>query len=333
MGVDGKFHVIAQAMLPSRGVSRGTVEDLAEATSSVSKVLEKLRSKVDRRFDALYVNICGANIQGERSKGMVPLSLRGREVTSTDIEKCINVASTISLPMDREIIHKIVHNYFVDAQSPIKNPLGLSASRLEAEVYLITAQVSQIENIYKCVNNAGYDISELVFSGIADGVSILEPAELEEGAILVDVGASLSVITVFYQGTLYDMGVVPVGAHDLRGDLKESKEVNDILLVITLKANELLKRGGKITSITLTGGAAFTDLFAELLEERLMYPIRIGVAKDIMGDISSIEGIKTVTSIGLAKYGYEQLKKRDAKTKNIFAWAMAKVTDILNNYF
>lgn len=329
----GSFSVLSQTTLPSRGVSRGTVEDLAEATGSVSKVLEKVKDKIKKRPDNIYVNISGPTVTGERSRGMIPLSLRGREITQKDMDRCINVASTIRLPVDREIIHRITHSFSVDGQAPIKNPLGLSASRLEGEAYVITANVNQIENIYKCVNNAGYDIAGLVFSGIADGISTLDPVELEEGAILIDVGASLTNVNIFFHGVLYDLAVISVGANDLKGDLKTSQELNDILLCINIKANELLKRGGKISSVTLTGGAAFADLFAEIIEERLMYKIKIGVAKDITGDISSAESVKAVTAIGLAKYGCTIYRESVLRQKGLFNSLSTKVVDILNNYF
>ncbi len=226
---DGMFRICAQVSYPSRGIYRGALTDLNEATDSVSKAMAKLKEKIGSRPVNIYVNINGETLCAEKSKGMIPLSTRGREVTRGDIDRCINVASTIQLPFDRDIIHKIVHSFSIDDQPSIKNPLGLYASRLACEMYVITANINHIQNIRKCVNDAGYDVKGIVFTGIADGMGILTEAEKEEGAILLDIGSSLTVIAMFYGGVLSDMAVLPLGMQDFKGDLKDSPEFNGLI--------------------------------------------------------------------------------------------------------
>ena len=330
---DGKLKFVTQANLPSKGVSRGVVEDLSEAVSTVTKVLDKLKEKAGSRLEPIFVNISGATIKGERSRGMIPLALRGREVTASDMDRCAEVASTVHLPIEREVVHRIVHRFSVDGESWIKNPAGLSASRLECEVFIVTANVNHIENIYKCVSNSGYETREVVFSGIADGLSVLDHGDMDAGVILLDIGASLTVVSAFFGGSLFDLSVVPVGTNDMKGDFKESTGFGDILLAITIKANELLKVGGVINSLTLTGGAAFADMIAESLEEKMQYPIKIGSARDIIGQISSADSMKAVSAIGLVKYGYEDYIKRYARKKGFAGAVKDKIVDLFNNYF
>ena len=188
----GHSTILACESLPSKGVYRGSFTDIAEASGSIAKVLTRLGEKIGRRPDNIYANISGESIRGEKSKGMIPLSSRGREVTNLDIERCINAASTIRLTFDREVIHKIVLNFSIDDQPGIKNALGLYASRLYCEMYIITANLNHIQNIYKCVNNAGYDVKELFYSGIADGASVLEDEWKEEGVMLLNTGLRLA---------------------------------------------------------------------------------------------------------------------------------------------
>jgi len=330
---DGLFRIRSQASFPSRGVSRGALTDLNEAADSVSKALSKLKEKIGSRPGNIYVNINGETISAERSKGMIPLSTRGREVTRGDIDRCINVASTIQLPFDRDIIHKIVHSFSIDDQPSIKNPLGLYASRLACEMYVITANVNHIQNIHKCINDAGYDVRGIVFTGIADGMGILTDAEKEEGAILLDIGSSLTVVAMFYGGVLNDMAVLPLGMQDFKGDLKDDAQFNGAIDKISLIEKRFTEKIGKKVFIILTGGIAFSDVAIEVLEAKLSASIKVGIARDVKGDISSIDSMRLATTIGLLRYGEDVFRKKILHTKNLVQNISTKLVDIFNNYF
>ena len=329
----GLFKILAQVTQPSKGVSKGAITDLNAAINSVSSVLSKLRDKTSKRCENIYVNVSGQSVKGARSRGMVPLALRGREVRKADMAKCIEAASTIHLPFDREIIHKIVHRYSIDDQSWIKSPLGLYASRLSCEVYIITAGVTHIQNIYKCVNDSGYDISQLVFTGIADAAGILDKAELEDGVVLVDMGDSLTEVSMYLSGKLSELDIIPFGAKDIKGDFKDDTEFNNVISRIASRCEDFLKTPGKIRSVTLTGGLAFTDGLIEYLETKLPYPIKMGIVRDIRGDISSLDSVRLTTALGLAKYAYGIYEKKMAEVKNLPQNLSAKIVDIFNNYF
>jgi cell division ATPase FtsA len=329
----GSFEILGQISLPSKGVSKGIFTDLGEATDTVSKALSKLREKTGKRPGDIYVNISGQTVRGAKSVGMIPLSLRGREVAAPDMDRAIGAASTIHLPFDREIIHKIVHNFSIDDQSWIRNPAGLYASRLSCEVYIITGDVNHIQSVYKCVNSAGYDIKELVYTGIADGASLLDKAQKEEGAVLIDFGDTLTEATFFYGGSLAELDIFPAGSKDFGPDFRENAEFNNIVSRIAMKAQDFIRGGGRVSSVVLTGGMVFADGIIEFLEGRLAYPIRMGVVKDARGDISSIDSIRLSTAIGLAKYGYEKYLQKLTEARNPAHRLSDKVVDIFNHYF
>ena len=240
-----RSRVLAYESQPSKGVFRGSIMSLDEASNSVAKVLTKLSEKMARPSGDIYVNISGDTVVGEKSRGMIPLSSRGREVTKSDMAKCVNAAGTIRLSFDREIIHKIVLNYSIDDQPVIKNPLGLYASRLSCEMYMITAGVNHIQNIYKCVDNAGYDIKGVVYSGIADWAGLSEDGWKEEDVLLLNMGASLTEISIFSGGCLSAMSVIPVGAADIKGDLKTSAEFDNIIARVKTKCDDFSSKGQK----------------------------------------------------------------------------------------
>lgn len=330
---NGSLRILAQVTLPLNGVSKGAFTDLNEATDSVSRVIAKLCNKISMKPGDIYVGVSGTTLKGSKSNGMIPLALRGREVTKPDIDRCVNVASTIHLPFDREIIHKIIHNFWVDEQPPVKSPLGIYASRLSCEVYVITANVNHLQNIHKCVSNAGYDIKEIVFTGIADGAALLEQDEKDAGVALLDIGASLADISIFSAGALADLEIIAVGGQDIKGDFKDSVEFNELVAKINSKIQSNVSSGRNIGSIVLTGGMAFNDGIAEFLESALGRPIKMGVAKDIVGDISSLDSIKLTTALGLCKYAHQRHRIKLQEEKNVARTLSSKVVDIFNNYF
>jgi len=333
IGGDNICNVLAHASHASRGVMRGAVVDMGDAVSSVSRTLAKLKDKMGRRPENIFVTVSGHNVKGERSRGMIPLSMRGREVTKADIERCVNVASTIKLPFDREVLHRITHNFSVDDQPPVKNPAGLYASRLSCEMYIITADVNHIQNLHKCVNDAGYDVSDLVFTGIADGAALLDDSEKEAGAALLHMGKLLTDVSIFTGGVLDDMAVIPVGADDIDGAFGESITFDGLTKRIQAIMEAFSKRGGNIGSVTLTGGLAFADGIIETLEERFPYPIKMGIVKDVRGEISGIDSIRLAAAIGSVRYANGLRAKKAVEKKSLIQRVSSAVVELFNNYF
>lgn len=334
MGRPGAFRIVAETTSESKGVSRGVITDLNQTTRSISKTLGRIKDKIAvNRLDDIYVNISGENIKAEKSKGMIPLSMRGREVAKGDIDRCVNVASTIQLPFDMDIIHRVIQNFSIDDQPCIKNPLGLYASRLACEMYVLSANVSQVQNIYKCVNDAGYDVKEIIFTGIAEGSSVLSAEEKEAGAVILNIGASLTEASIFSGGILVDMRVIGMGTRDFKGELKDSPELHDVFSKVKARIDDFSNRHGAIGFIALTGGLAFSDDIIELLENRFSCPVKIGIARDIKGDISGTDSIRLAVAIGLVRYGEAKYKAKLPLAQSVVQQISTKVVDIFNNYF
>lgn len=329
----GAFRVIAQSSFPSRGIVRGDIMELGQAVDSVSRALSGISQKTGKKAANIYVNISGQAVKGIRSGGMIPISLRGREVTVSDMKRCADVAGTIHLPLNREIIHRVVRGFSVDEGPSVINPLGLYASRLNCEVYIITADVNHIQNIYKCVNDAGYDIKEIVYSGMADGAGLLDNEGREEDTLILDMGMSLTEASFFTGGLLAAMTVLAAGAGDIKSDFKSDAEFDRLITGIKLAIEDYGKAGGKVNSVIVTGGLAFTDGIAEFLEEKLARPVRMGVVKDIRGDISSLDSVRLSTALGLAKYALRYYTKKAIEEKSMVRRLSTKVVDIFNNYF
>lgn len=329
----GAFQVLSHVTMPSKGVAKGSFFDLNESVAVVAKTLATIRSRTGKRPASVYVNISGEAVKGGRSRGMIPLTLRGREVTRADADRCIDVASTIHLPFDREIIHRLVQNFSVDDQPWIKSPVGLYASRLSAEAYIITAGVNHIQNIYKCVNNAGYDVKEVVFTGIADGAALLDAAMREEGTLLLDMGASLTELSYFSGGNLADMDIIPMGSQEVKGGIYEGEAFRALVGRISAKMKEAAAERAAVKNVVITGGLAFEDGIVEALEAGISHQVRVAAVKDVTGDISSIDSLRLATAIGLCRYAYEKYEKKAREDRDIVKRLTTKVVDLFNNYF
>ena len=334
IGKDDSFNIIGHVAQASKGVSRASIMDLGEATDSVSKILTRLSEKTaGRKLGDIYVNISGQSVKGVLSRGMIPLSIRGREITRMDMARCVNAAGTTHIPFDREMLHRVVHKFSIDDQSWIKNPIGLYAARLSCEVYVVSADSNHIQNIYKCVNNAGYDIKKLVFTGMADAAALLGEEEKEAGVVLVDMGASITELSFFSGGSLSDIGIISGGGEDIKGNFRDSREFADVIAKMGSRINIFKATGARINSIVLTGGIVFIDGIVEFLEEKLSLPVKVGVVKDVRGDLSGGDSMRLTTAIGLAKYAYNKRLKKLLEEKGIINRLSAKVVDIFNNYF
>ncbi len=330
---NGQLGILGQAVQESKGVSRGSITDLDEAVKSVSKVLKNLKLKAPAGLGKIYVNITGSMLNGTTSRGMVPLSLRGREITAFDMARCVSAASTIHLPFDREIVHRIVQKFSIDDQPWIKDPIGLYASRLACEAYIITAAVNSIQNIYKCVSSAGYDVKEVVYTGVADGCAVLNSEEKEAGLLLLGIGAELTEISVFNKGVLCDMEILQMGTEDIKNDFRNSQLFNDMIEKVSLKMRSFMDSEQAIGSVVLTGGIIFADGVIEYLEEKLLCPVRIGTAKEIRGEVSGLDSIRLCTAMGLVKYAALKEENQPQNARSLARALSTTVIDIFNNYF
>lgn len=207
--------IIASLSGPSSGLKDGMVVDINNLSGSVSDILEKLSGLLNLKISSVVLNISGIGVFGEDSSGIVTLDQRSAEITQKDIKNVIAGARMLPLGMDREIIHVIPKEYKIDSQKGVKNPLGLYGTKLEVDAYIISAKISLIQNIVKCLNCAGVDAEEMVFSGLATGIAVLSDEEKKNGVILIDIGSDFTEISVFKNGNLIKVSVLKIGGNSL----------------------------------------------------------------------------------------------------------------------
>lgn len=213
------LEIVGVASAPSSGLRRGVVINIEATLRSVVEAIEAAEQMAGREVKRVISGIAGSHIEGLNSRGVVAVTGRGREITGEDVDRVVEAARAVSIPMDREILHVIPREYVIDDQSGIRNPLDMIGVRLEVEVHLITGSVTAAQNLVKCVNRAGFEIEQIVFSSIAAAEAILSTDEKELGVVVIDIGGGTTNALVYLDGAPYYSFVLPIGGSQVTGDL------------------------------------------------------------------------------------------------------------------
>ncbi|MBD3169168.1 MAG: cell division protein FtsA [candidate division Zixibacteria bacterium] len=204
---------------PSDGVKKGVIVNLEKTVDSVCAAVEDAERMAGVKVNSVYTAIGGDHVRGINSRGVIAVSRSSGEITRSDIRRSIDAARAVAIPLDREIIHTIPQEFTVDDQNGIKDPTGMSGIRLEVEVHIVTAAATSAQNIYRSVNKAGLDISELVLTPLASSEAVLTEDEKELGVLLIDFGAGTTDLAVFYEGSIRHTAVIGFGGKSVTSDI------------------------------------------------------------------------------------------------------------------
>lgn len=215
----GRPRIIGIGNSPSEGLKRGVVINFEKTVESIASAVEDAEMMAGVKVDSVYVGIAGDHIRSINSRGVIAVSRSDHEITSADVDKVIQAARTVALPMDREIIHILPQEFTVDEQCGIKDPVGMVGVRLETEVHIVTGAVTSAQNIYRSVKRAGLEICDLVLQPLASSYALLSSDEEELGAALIDLGGGTTDFAIFYDGSIRHTGVVGLGGKNVTNDI------------------------------------------------------------------------------------------------------------------
>jgi len=219
VGANNILNIIGVGTHPSEGLRRGVVVNLDKTVRSIEKAVKSAELMAGIKVESVYAGICGDHIRSLNSRGVVAVSRNDNEILNEDINRAIDAAKAIALPMDREIIHIIPQEYIVDDQDGIKDPIGMSGVRLEVDAHIVTGAVTSAQNIYKSVYRTGIKINDLVLQPLASSYAALGDDERELGVALIDVGGGTTDIAIFYEGSIRHTAVVGLGGKNVTNDV------------------------------------------------------------------------------------------------------------------
>ena len=209
--------ILGMGSHPSDGLRKGVVINIERTVNSIKEAVEEAETMAGCEITAVYSGIAGGHIKGFNSHGII--GLKEKEVTKKDIDRVIEAASAVAIPMDREIIHTLVQEFIVDEQGGIIDPLGMSGVRLEAKVHIVTGAVTSAQNLIKCANRAGLDVCDIILQPLASSEAVLTSEERNFGVALVDFGGGTTDMAIFSRGSIKHTSVLALGGNNLTYDI------------------------------------------------------------------------------------------------------------------
>ena len=216
---EGQLQIIGLGIEPSRGMRKGMVVDVPEASVVIASAIEAAEQTSGYELRDALVSMAGEHISCTNSRGVAPVGRDSEGIALADIERALEAAQAIPIPHNREIVHMIPREYTVDEHRGVKNPLGMHGYRLEVEAHIITGASPALRNLSQCAENVGINAEEFILNVLASGEAVLEPNEREMGVIVADIGGGTTDIALYKQGTIWYTKVIPIGGYHITNDI------------------------------------------------------------------------------------------------------------------
>jgi len=215
----GALRVVGVGVVPSVGLHKGLVVNINEARESIRESVRKAEQASNYKIESAYVGVTGRHVASLNNRGVVAITRNDRVVRSDDLKRVLASAQSIKVPSDRKLLHVIPRAYAVDGQPGVKNPVGMHGFRLDVETHVITAAVTSVQNLVKCIRSIGIDIEDLVLEPLASSEAVLTDDEKEVGVILADIGGGTTDIAVFKDSSIWHTSILPVAGYQLTRDV------------------------------------------------------------------------------------------------------------------
>ncbi len=287
-------NIVGTGTHPSVGLRKGVVVNIEATVNSIKRAVEEAELMAGCEISAVYAGIAGGHIQSLNSHGVI--GIKTREVTEHDVERVIEAAKAVAIPLDREVIHILPQEFIVDDQDGILDPLGMTGVRLEAKVHIITGAVTSAHNLIKCCNRAGLDVCDIVLASLASADAVLSADEKDLGCALVDFGGGTTDLAVFAGSTVRHTSVLSLGGINLTKDIAIGLRTPD-------QAAEKIKK----RYASCLAGRVGRDETIEVPSTGGRQP-RV-VSRQILGEIVEprVEEIISLTDRELVRSGYKEL--------------------------
>ena len=215
--VEGELAVLGHGVVPCTGLRKGVVVNIEATVEAIKAAVSEAEKSSGLRVGAVVAGVAGPHIRGLNSHGIV--AVRGGEVGARDVERVIDAARAVAIPLDRQVLHILPQQFAVDDQEGVREPIGMAGVRLEARIHIITAAQSYGQNLIKCCERAGVTPAEMVFEPLASAEAALFPEERELGVALIDIGGGTTDIVIFHGGAVMHTAVLPIGGNHLTSDI------------------------------------------------------------------------------------------------------------------
>ena len=211
--------IIGVGITPSKGLHKGLVVNINEARETIRESVKKAEQASGFKVDSAFIGVTGRHVSSINNRGVVAITRDDRLVRHDDLKRVLQSARSIKVPNDRKLIHVIPRGYAVDGQAGIKNPVGMHGFRLDVETHIITAAVTSIQNLIKCIRGIGVEIEDLILEPLASSEAVLTEDEKQVGIILADIGGGTTDVAVFKDGSIWHTAIIPVAGYQMTRDV------------------------------------------------------------------------------------------------------------------
>src|SRR5574340_952595 len=214
---EGRLEIIGMGSHPSRGLEKGVVVNIESTVNAIQRALEEAELMADCKIREVYTGIAGSHVRSINSHGMV--AIKDKEVSQADVDRVIETARAVNIPLDQQILHILTQEFVIDGQEDVREPLGMSGVRLEVKVHIVTGAISAAQNIIKCVRRCGLEVRDLILQPLASSMAVLSEDEKDLGVCLVDIGGGTTDIAVFTGGAIRHTSVIPIAGDQITNDI------------------------------------------------------------------------------------------------------------------
>jgi len=215
----GQLNVDGVGEVPADGLRKGVVVNIEKTVHAIQTAAVAAERMAGVRGESVVVSLAGPHIASQNSRGVIAVSRPHREIEEEDVDRVVEAARAVSVPNDRQVIHVLPRTYTVDGQEGVKEATGMTGHRLEVETHIVTGSQTAVQNVIKCVHQAGFDVEDVVSQGLASGEGVLSANEVDLGVCLIDIGAGTSDVVVYNEGSALHYAVLPVGGNHVTNDI------------------------------------------------------------------------------------------------------------------
>ncbi len=242
---ENTVNILGFGIAPSDGLNRGLVANISKTAEAITEAMNIASNRAGLSVKELNVGVAGEHITSLRHRNYVTINNPEHEIAATDLERLKSDVQTIRIPSDRQILHIIPEEYFVDYQGGIEDPIGMCGSRLEAVNHVVLASVPAIQNIKKSVERAGFVVKDYILQPVASSLSVLEENEKDLGILLIDIGGGTTDIAIYHKKAIKHTKVIGVAGNQVTNDIRET------LGIVTTDAEKLKKEYGYATETAI----------------------------------------------------------------------------------
>ncbi len=214
---DETLSMVGVGSYASKGMDKGGVNDLNMVVRSVKNAVNEMELMADCSVSSVFMSISGRHVKCQNESGMVPIN--NQEVTQEDVDNVVHAARSVPIAAERRLLHVLPQEYTIDVQEGIKNPIGMSGVRMEAQAHIITCADDMAKNLVKCVERCDLVADQLIFSALASSYAVVTDDEKELGVCVVDIGGGTIDVVIFTDGAIRHTAVIPAAGNQITSDI------------------------------------------------------------------------------------------------------------------